>query len=558
MKLAPIPRDEAQRLAALRRYELLDTPPETVYDDLTRLAAHVCETPIALISLVDAERQWFKSCFGPFPAETDRSCSFCGHAVFAGKLLMVPDATRDDRFVDNPLVTGELEIRFYASTPLVSYDGYALGTLCVMDRRPRELSPQQIEMLSALGRLAMSQMELRLRITEQARIEKQLAESAELRRAILDSANYSIISCRPDGVIRAMNAAAVRWLGYRSEDVVGKKTPEIFHDHCELEQRAAALTTELGRPVAAGFAALVAKVCLGITEEREWSYLTAAGRHFPVQLSTTSLCNTAGEITGFLFIASDITERKQVELAKSEFVSVVSHELRTPLTSIRGSLGLIEGGAVGEVPPKMVRLVEIARANTDRLVRLINDILDLAKIESGKLELQMHPLDPAALVAEAVAEIKGMADQVHVHLGWSSDPSWTGHSPRLLGDHDRLLQVLINLLSNAIKVSPPEGVIETRVEAAGATSIRISVRDQGPGIPPHELSRLFGKFHQIDSSDARSRSGTGLGLAISKAIVDEHRGTIGIETEEGKGSTFWFEIPLPPDEWAPAAANDAR
>ena len=555
MKAPPIPGDEPQRLAALRRYGLLDTPPEKVFDDLTALAAHVCQTPIALISLVDSERQWFKSSFGPFPAETERSCSFCGHAVFDGQLLVVCDATRDERFTGNPLVAGEQEIRFYASTPLVTYDGYALGTLCVMDRRPREISPQQIEMLCALGRQVMNQMELRLRISEQERIEKQLAESAELRRAILDSANYSIISCRPDGIIRAMNAAAERWLGTRNEDVEGKQTPEIFHDPCEIERRSTELAGELGRPIPPGFSALVAKAELGVTDEREWTYITAQGHRFPVLLSTTSLRSTTGEITGFLFIASDITERKEVELAKNEFVSVVSHELRTPLTSIRGSLGLIEGGAVGEVPPKMVRLVEIARANTDRLVRLINDILDLAKIEAGKLELQMLPLDPAELVAEAVAEINGMADQFRVRLAWHSDPSWIDHRPSLLGDRDRLLQVLINLLSNAIKVSPPDSVVETRVEAAGGASVRISVRDQGPGIPAHELGRIFGKFQQIDSSDTRARGGTGLGLAISKAIVDEHGGTIGIETEEHKGSTFWFEIPLPRDEWALAPDN---
>ena len=401
MKLPPIPDDEPERLAALRRYGILDTLPEPVYDDLTALAAHICRTPIATISLIDADRQWFKSRIGLESQEDDRAYSFCAHAIVGGDMLVVPDARRDERFAGNPLVLAAPRIRFYAGTPLLSSDGYALGTLCVIDRRPRRLRGHDLEMLRALGRMVMSQIELRLHIAE----------------------------------------------------------------------------------------------------------------------------------------------RREIERAKSDFVAIVSHELRTPLTSIRGSLGLIEGGVAGEVSPKVSQMVGIARANADRLIRLVNDMLDLSKIEAGGVELRIVPLDPGELLDAALAEIRGMAEGARVHLTLAMENG----AAACLGDRDRVLRVLNNLLSNAIKVTPPEGSVEA---SAGPEEgrVRFRVRDQGPGVPEAEVHRIFDKFRQVDPS-GRDRSGTGLGLPICKAIVEEHQGNIGVRSEIGRGSTFWFDLP---------AAGEAR
>ena len=399
MKLPPIPDDEPERLTALRRYRILDTLPEQVYDDLTRLAAHICQTPMALVSLIDAQRQWFKSRIGIEDAQTDRAYSFCAHAVATREMLVVPNALEDDRFVGNPYVLGAPDVRFYAGTPLLSSDGHALGTLCVIDRKPRRFRDDHREMLAALGRLVMSQIELRLHLAE----------------------------------------------------------------------------------------------------------------------------------------------RETIERAKSEFVSIVSHELRTPLTSIRGSLGLIEGGVAGEIPPKVAQMVGIARANADRLIRLINDMLDLAKIEAGSVELRMAALDPGPLVEAAQAEIRGLADEAGVHLAFHAD---TG-GRRCLGDRDRVLQVLLNLLANAIKVTPRGGTVAASVTIGGPGCIRFSVRDQGPGIPDAELRRIFDKFGQIDPS-GRDRTGTGLGLPICKAILDQHGSAVGVESEPGQGSIFWFDLTAAP------------
>lgn len=399
MKIPALPPQEAERLRALHQYQILDTLPEEVYDDLTRLAARICGAPIALVSLIDAERQWFKSRLGLDLPESDRAISFCAHSVASGEMLVVPDACQDERFADNPFVLEDPSIRFYAGAPLVTPAGHALGTLCVIDRRPRELSDEQLDMLRILGRQVMNQLELRLHVAE----------------------------------------------------------------------------------------------------------------------------------------------REQVERTRSELISMVSHELRTPLTSIRGSLGLIEGGAVGEVPPQISPLVQVARSNTDRLVRLINDVLDLEKMEAGRLELRKTDLDAAELVGSAVSGIEGMAAASGIRIESRIEES----ALRIDGDPDRLVQVLTNLLSNAIRVSPRGGRVEVRAEPATFGRVRLSVGDEGPGIADHDLPRLFGRFQQIDGASGPVPGGTGLGLAICKGIVEEHGGRIGVASRPGEGATFWFEVHSP-------------
>jgi signal transduction histidine kinase/CHASE3 domain sensor protein len=231
-------------------------------------------------------------------------------------------------------------------------------------------------------------------------------------------------------------------------------------------------------------------------------------------------------------------ERKESETRVSEFYSTVSHELRSPLTSIRGSLGLIEGGTVGDVPAEALEMVNIARSNCDRLIRLINEILDLKKIEAGKLQLTLRTIDPVEIVSEALEGLKSMADQSGIVLKQE-----ILCMDKINVDHDRLIQVLTNLVSNAIKFSERAGEIDVRVYKSEGY-LRFSVIDHGPGIGSEQMHKLFGKFQQLDSSDSRRQGGTGLGLAISKSIVELHGGNIGVDSEVGKGSTFWFEIPL--------------
>lgn len=243
------------------------------------------------------------------------------------------------------------------------------------------------------------------------------------------------------------------------------------------------------------------------------------------------------DFEGAIVVFRDISERKEAEKRVSEFYSTVSHELRTPLTSIRGSLGLIEGGVAGDVSETASQLVRIARTESDRLIRLINDILDIRKLEAGKLDLRKSTVQSQDLVERCIQGCQGFAEERGITLLTSIKT--TGP---LECDEDRVIQVLTNFVSNAIKFSRPGQRVTVALQP-GTAAFKYSVTDEGEGIPQEQMHKLFGKFQQIDQTDARRQEGTGLGLAISKAIVEEHGGVVGVESELGLGSTFWFELP---------------
>jgi two-component system, NarL family, sensor histidine kinase EvgS len=236
---------------------------------------------------------------------------------------------------------------------------------------------------------------------------------------------------------------------------------------------------------------------------------------------------------------SDITERKKLESMKNEFVSTVSHELRTPLTSIKGSLGLISDGKLGAMPQKATGMIEIAYRNTDRLINLVNDILDMEKIESGSLEFNFQKLNLTELVADAVETNKGYADEYGVAFVLAD----LGPKITVEGDANRLVQVIANLLSNAAKFSPKGRDVGISVSRQGQIA-RVTVSDHGSGIPEQYREQIFGRFTQVDSSDSREKGGTGLGLNISKSIIEKHNGKIDFDSEVDVGSTFFFTLPV--------------
>ncbi len=515
-----LPSNESARLEALDRYDVLDTPPEGPFDEMTWLAAQMLGVPIALVSLVDARRQWFKSRFGLAATETSRKVSFCGHAVAQGRLLLVPDALADVRFHDNPLVTGEPGVRFYAGAPLCTAEGHVLGTLCAIDRRARQPSEREIEALQVLARQVVGQLELRRQVTEARRLS-----------AIIETTPDFVLVMDVDGRPVYANRAARATLGLAPGERLPPSLDACYPEGVARQLRAQALP-----------AALREGSWLGESVIRD-----ADGTEIPVLQLLLVHPGASGQARHLTIHARNLSELKALERLKSEFVAVVSHELRTPLTSIRGSLRLLEGGAMGRLPDAAGELVRIASSSTERLMRLVNDILDLEKIDSGRFRLDLRRLDVAALVEQAVAGVQGMARELGVAV--SVTASDAGEIP---GDEDRLLQVLINLLSNALKFSPAGARVEISAAHSERQGVRIAVKDEGPGIDPEDARRIFGRFQQLDSSDARRYKGTGLGLAIAKAIVEEHGGRIGLDSALGRGATFWFDLP-----GAPAPGADA-
>ncbi len=404
MIVAPLPVNETERLAALKSLDILDTGPEPGYDDFTLLASQICETPIALISLLDERRQWFKSRVGLDAPETPRDIAFCAHAIAdPPDMLVVEDAAKDSRFSDNPLVAADPNIRFYAGAPLVTPENHALGTLCVIDRRPRSLDASQRAALRALAR--------------------QLSVRLELRAA-----------------------------------------------HLLLTRRNAEL------------------------------------------------------------------ERLNAE--NNRFVGMAAHDLRNPLQAIGGYGKLMANGVIGPVTPEQAKALEAVTRNCSMMLSLVNDILSLSKVNAGELELEIRPADVAALVARNVdlnrllAEAKDIAVELHVAPGLA----------QVSVDPFRIEQVLNNLIGNAVKFSHRGTVVKVSLERAGG-GVKISVTDQGQGIPADELQRLFQPFSKTSVKGTEGEASTGLGLAISKRIVEAHGGTLDVESIFGEGSTFSFTLP---------------
>ncbi len=523
---------ESERLLALRNYEILDTPPEAVFDDLVRAATRTLRAPIAVISLVDEQRQWFKACVGLDVCETSREVAFCDHAIRQDAVLVVPDAEQDDRFRDNPLVTGAPAIRFYAGAPLKTPDGARIGTLCVIDFQARhDFDDHCVGIIEALAKAVMSAMTMRIELRRQRLAESRLIASEEAARLlsdelrqVIDTVVDGVLIIGEDGRIAAVNPACEKMFGYSGGTLKGRSAsmliPVTFeHEFARMQLAPPPPGAEKDGPAG-----------------REVMARRSDGTEFPIEFSVGAMRKSA--VSGYVTVVRDITERKVIDRMKSELISTISHELRTPLTSIKGSIGLIRSGVTGIIPTESSRMLDIAHNNCNRLIRIINDILDIEKISAGMMAINSESVNLASLLTESVTDGKAYADQLNITLVVAEVDSRSV----VYADRDRLMQVLANLISNAVKFSNPGGRVEISLDR-GDLGYRVSVTDHGPGIPAEFRDRVFSRFAQADASDTRRKGGTGLGLSIAKSIIEQHGGALGFETEAGRGTTFHFEIP---------------
>jgi PAS domain S-box-containing protein len=351
-----------------------------------------------------------------------------------------------------------------------------------------------------------------------AAVNEQLSRSKQL---ILNSAGEGIFGLDADGITTFVNPSAARMLEWPVEELAGKNLHLLIHAD-STGSRASC------------------EVCGGVQGttlvNRTANFRRRSGRTFPVEYAAGAIVGDHGENHGVVVTFRDVTERRAVEQLKSEFVSTVSHELRTPLTSIRGALGLLSSGMLGPIAAKGHRMLEIAVTNTDRLVRLINDILDLERIESGRVELTRGPVDAQTVLVQAVEGLHSIAEKADVTI--VVRPA----AGTLWGDSDRIIQTLTNLLGNAIKFSPRQTTV-TVSGYAEEDDFVFCVADEGRGVPAEKLETIFERFSQVDTSDARDKGGSGLGLAICQSIVAAHGGRIWVEKNDRVGSRFQFTIP---------------
>lgn len=362
-------------------------------------------------------------------------------------------------------------------------------------------------------------------ITERKLAEEATKASEKRIRTIIENMLVGLIIISPDGIIESVNPRTEQIFGFTSTQMVGRHLMSLF-----VEARLYSMNSR--EDLNSFMENLFHKA---LNHVGEFDALKQTGEDFPIELSLSEFNMADGRF--FLANILDVSERREVERLKKEFVSTVSHELRTPLTSIRGSLTLLNVGALGALPEQAMKVVNIAERNTIRLIGLINDILDIEKLESGKLDMVFQDVDITSVLERSVESVKTFADNNGVLL--EMIPS----NVHLNADGDRLVQVIVNLMSNACKFSPKGATVTVRVDEI-PNWIEVKVIDRGRGIPEKFKGLLFQRFQQVEASDAKRKGGTGLGLAICKGIIEAHGGTIGVDSEEGKGSVFWFRVPV--------------
>ena len=787
-------KDEALRIEALNQYEVLNSAPDPVLDDLTQLAAQICETAVAAVSFIGSDRIWIRSRFGMESLELSLGSLPCETTILGDTVYEIPDTRNDPDYAPDGILLEGHAYRFYAGAPLTTPGGVNIGALFVLDRPARVLTPAQSSALGVLGRQVINRLELNGRIHQmdraarsRQRVESALTVERNFVSTVLDTVGALVAVFDPAGRIVRFNRACETTSGYDFATLVGRYAwdkliprPEIpeaietferlrsgqfpaafenqwlnrdgslrriswtataladsqgqiafiiatgidvttqraaeatlresearyrqliegslgmvcTHDlrgnlltinthgaetigrtveemighnlvefiapekqaalpaylkkigetgeaqgmlhlsHADGEVRAVAYRNKLivvpGRaPYVLGFGvdiseqvraegrlrtltrqsdsilASVGDGIYGIDLDGKVTFVNAAatqmlgykqeemlghvmhnlihhtradgtpydsadspirksltnfdtvrvsneifwrkdGTSFPVeyvarpQIDSQSSDSEGLKPLGVVVAFTDTTERRALDRMKDEFISTVSHELRTPLTSLRGALGLLAGGALANRPEKTQQMLEIAISNSDRLVRLVNDILDLERISSGKTELHSTMCSAEDLLRRAAGVQQNRTPRPNIRIFFAA------HGVSVWADADRILQTLNNLLSNAIKFSPAGSEIHLTARNLDDSEAIIEVRDQGRGIPADKLEHIFDRFQQGDASDSRDMGGTGLGLAICRSIINQHGGRIWATSVEGQGTTIHFTLPTKP------------
>lgn len=529
MKVAAKPSNEAERLQALKNYRILDTLPELAFDDFTLLASQICEAPIALVTFVDAERQWFKSRSGLAIHETSRDVAFCSHAILEDNFFEVPDALNDDRFFDNPLVVGSPNIRFYAGAPLQSPTGENVGTLCVLDLVPRELTEEQKAALRALGRQIIRLLEMRAQ------------NETILRAAQLLKSSPSAITCKDYQDMRGefvdWNEAAEEIFGVKKEDILGKTDFDLFPDSVAKDNYQKDLET-LHTAQMVHIPHEIVETKMGKLDLQTWKVPVEGNNGIPRYLLGISI-----DITKQKELERQILEeKKKAERAaetKASFLANISHELRTPMNGIIGMSNLLLGSVTNSDHMEKLKIIQSCSHN---LLDIINDVLDFSKLEVDKVQVEKIAFPVKQTVKELVDLLTPRASEKGVSLSFSAHedmPDW------VIGDVTRFRQVLTNLVSNALKFTL-KGSVEINCRASKISSddwrLEFSVKDTGIGIPNDVKDKLFLPFSQVDASTNRRFGGSGLGLAICKGLCEKMGGKIWFESAPQLGSIFNFTI----------------
>jgi PAS domain S-box-containing protein len=531
---------DVRQRATIEALELIGTPRDPVLDGLVRSAATLTGSPMALISLADGERQWFKARFGVDLTEIPAKQSFCFHVMQGDALMEVPDTHADARFERLELVTGELSCRFYAGVPLF-VGGVNIGTLSVIDQVPKSLTCAQKSVLHDLGQSVEHWM-------------RSLQDRNTLRRVAAD--RQSLFENMAEGVVLIdrhnrmldANPAILNMLRIEKDRLLGRRLQEVLSGHEHGRLRTARLRNLEDRE-----------------DLQEWEARRADGSHFQVEVGVRPLDSERAVV-----VVRDVTERRNLQLqqrqqlealvaqrtqdldqarqhaeeanrVKSEFLAAMSHEIRTPMN---GVVGIVDVLRQSSLTPYQSDLADTIRDSAFALLGIIEDLLDFSKIEAGRLSLEHEPVPLRRLVEGACEALLPLANSRHVAMRVFVDPVLPTH---IVSDALRLRQIITNLASNAIKFSAGlerAGRVLVRLEPGAEGQLCLRVSDNGIGMSGEVLERIFKPFEQAESSTTRRYGGTGLGLSICHSLSSLFGGGIEVQSAPQRGSTFSVTLPL--------------
>lgn len=539
----PKPFDEMERLATLRGLNVLDTPKEDRFDRITRTTARMLQVPISLVTIVDANRQWFKSCYGTDLGETPRSVSFCSYAILQDGVFVIPDTLKDPRFAQNPLVTGIAHIRFYAGMPVSGPDGRHVGTLCILDRKPREMTKADRDTLRDLA----NWVELELNFAQTSRALEERKKAEQKYQDVFDQVEDVFFELGGDGVIRDISPSCKRFSGHTPDQVIGKPA-SVFFSKPALFAELMALLQKKGR-----------------VRDLEAKLQTATGKSIVASINARIVTDPSGAPRAVVGILRNITERvaesdyleaevarrtaqalkslekeKELEELKNSFIRIVSHQLRTPLNAVRWNLEMMLTEQMGKLRPEQKEFLRLTYQSDVEVIRRIDDLLTAMDIEEKRINLKKQELSFGGLFDSVwnVWREKGKYKNIHFEF----EPSVASKTV-ITVDADRLRSAIDKLVDNAVTYSHDGGRIIAKIKKQ-AGNVVLTIEDHGIGVPKEEQKRLFQRFYRASNASTMKADASGLGLFIAKSFVRKHGGTIVLKSKEGKGTTVVLRIPI--------------
>ncbi|MBB2145722.1 PAS domain-containing protein [Pedobacter sp. LMG 31464] len=554
-----IPANDPQRLVALKRYRIMDSPSEESFDNIVRLCTQIFEVPISLVSLVDAERVFFKANVGMGNAkEANRGKSLCALAVLDPEVTVFEDALKEPCLIANPNVAGEFGLRFYAGAPLTTHDGFLIGTLCVIDKTPRIFSKKERQILAGMAAAIMDQIELRLSALEE--IEKHQTKNAIIieQQEEMRTINEALMATNEE-----LKMSHEEMINSRNSALEVRERLEIALDASKLGSTEVMLSTGVmnstpqfkanygyGKDEPFTYPDLFNAILPDHRDRIKNLVKIAIDRNdiykaeYPVKWRDGSIhwisahgrprYDKNGKVDRMVGMTSDITESKLFEQRKDDFLSIASHELKTPVTSLKASLQLLNRIKDNPTSLTHIKLIEQANRSMEKMDVLVSDLLNMNRMAEGQLKLDLETFSIAEMLQQCCN---------HIRVGGKYELIIEGDSDlKIHADQHRIDQVVVNFVNNAVKYAPKSLTINLKIEKQGSNA-KISVTDKGPGISPETLPHLFDRYYRA-SYESKNYSGLGLGLYICSEIIKRHDGEIGVESQLGKGSTFWFTIPI--------------